>query len=165
MKTIKTFLFISTFIIFSGNSYASEPATDLMQLLPPASNTEWRLEGTPQTAEGMQLFMLINGGAELYLQKGFKRALIATFLDKKGQPYNIDIYQMNSAEIAKETNKEKTGENATEIAFGNDAQLESYYLNFWKGPYQVTVSASDESAAAQNAIKVLAKIVADRINE
>ncbi len=152
-------------MIFSTSLLAADPAANLESFLPAKSNPDWRLEGDPQTAEGMNLFVLINGGAEIYLQNGFKRALIATFLDTQDRPFNVDIYQMNSPEIAKKTNHEKVGEGAEQIAIGNDGRFEGYYLNFWTGSYQITVSASDESEASQTGIKNLARIIAGNITE
>ncbi len=163
MKNTIKFIMTLILLVFSNLLYASDNSFNLESLLPVKAGGDWRLEGSPQKAEGMNLFMLINGGAELYLHNGFKRALIATLLDRQGKPFNMDIYQMNSAEIAKKTNKEKIGEGAERISIANDARFEGYYLNFWKGPYQVTVSASYESEAFQSGIKKLAEIIAGNI--
>ncbi len=45
-----------------------------MRLLPLESDLKgWKLDGEPQSAEGIGLFELINGGAEEYVKEGFKR--------------------------------------------------------------------------------------------
>lgn len=107
--------------------------------------------------------MLINGGATLYLSLGFKKALTATLLDKQKKPINIDVFEMNSAAIAKQVNSEKVGTEAKKLSFGQDANLESYYLNFWQGPYQITISGYDSTPESIDSIINLAKIVDQKI--
>ncbi len=131
----------------------------------PASNQhkDWRVSGSIQKAEGNQLFMMINGGATLYLSLGFKRALTASFTDKHGKPINLDIFEMNSPTIAQRVNQEKVGTEAKKLAFGNDTSLESYYLNFWQGPYQITISGYGSNKESIDSIVRLAKIVDGKI--
>ena len=140
----------------------SKTSPDLEQLLP-ILHKEWQLEEPAQKAEGNRLFMLINGGATLYLSLGFQRALTATFIDKQGKPVNLDIFEMNSAAIAQQVNQKKIGSDVKKLSFGNDTSLESYYLNFWQGPYQITISASDEGLESIRSITELAKIVNKKI--
>ncbi|RPJ18816.1 MAG: hypothetical protein EHM26_09075, partial [Desulfobacteraceae bacterium] len=75
---------ISWFIAsFSAvNSQGEEPRSQepMVRLLPLESDLKgWKLDGEPQTAEGMALFELINGGADEYVKQGFRRALLATY--------------------------------------------------------------------------------------
>ena len=64
----------------------------LLQLLPLESDLKgWKLDGEPQTAEGIRLFELINGGAEEYVKEGFNRTVIATYRNNEGTRINLDI--------------------------------------------------------------------------
>jgi hypothetical protein len=145
---------------------SSTTAADLDAILPIVSkHQEWQLESPAQKAEGNQLFMLINGGATLYLSLGFKRVLIATLIDKQGKPINIDIYEMNSPSIAQQVNKAKVGLDAEKLSFGKDTSLESYYLNFWQGPYQITISGYDATPASIASIIRLARLVDQKISQ
>ncbi len=165
-KMTKRFCFILLSVFLGSASLLadSKTAVNLEAFLPTSSNhREWQLEGPVQKAEGSQLFMLINGGATLYLSLGFKKALTATLLDKQKKPINIDVFEMNSAAIAKQVNSEKVGTEAKKLSFGQDANLESYYLNFWQGPYQITISGYDSTPESIDSIINLAKIVDQKI--
>lgn len=163
---IKRVVWLSLFLLWSpALLLADTPAVlDLEIFLPPiGGQSEWQLDGPVQKAEGKQLFMLINGGATLYLSLGFKRALTATFKDRHGKPVNVDLFEMNSLLIAQRVNREKVGTEGRDLPIGNEGRLESYYLNFWQGPYQVTISGYDATAASIDSITRLAGLIADNI--
>ena len=160
------FFLLSVFTGFVFLLPNSITAADLETFLPTVSiHQEWQVENPAQKAEGNQLFMLINGGATLYLSLGFKRVLIVTLIDKEGKPINIDIFEMNSPSIAQQVNNEKVGVEAEKLSFGRNASLESYYLNFWQGPYQVSISGYDSTPASIASIIRLARIVDFKITE
>lgn len=49
------------------------------------------------------------------------------------------------------------------MPYGSDARLEAHYLNYWRGPYQMTISgyaAAPENAAA---IQTVAAVVDKRL--
>jgi len=146
----------------SGSLFAEE--IDLKQYIPSVEDEEWQLDGEASQAEGNELFMLINGGATLYLQLGFKRALIVTVKNKQGLQLNLDIYEMNSPELAQQANKEKIGENALRIEIGTEAFLEDYYINFWQGCYQITISGYDSSEESIKSITALAELVSRKVS-
>ncbi|MBM3302374.1 MAG: hypothetical protein FJY85_20785, partial [Deltaproteobacteria bacterium] len=70
---------LSTFLLWSIASFSPvfsqskepRPKEPLLRLLPPESDLKgWKLDEEPQTAEGIGLFELINGGAEEYVKEG-----------------------------------------------------------------------------------------------
>ena len=135
-----------------------------MRLLPLESDLEgWTLDGEPQTAEGMALFELINGGAEEYVKQGFRRAILATYRNHEGKRINVDIYEMLSSESAKRIFRKKAGDKGTKVPVGDEAALEDYYLNFRKGPYQVTLSGYDTQKETLEGILLMGRLVAERL--
>jgi hypothetical protein len=158
---------ISCFIVsFSAPcSHAGEPATqELLRLLPPETDLKgWTLDGEPQTAEGMALFDLINGGAEEYVKAGFRRAVTATYLNKEGKRINLDIFEMLSPESAASIYRKKAGGRGTQVAVGEEAAMEDYYLNFRKGSFQVTLSGYDTQQDTLEGIFLMGRLVAERI--
>ena len=158
----------SLFIVFFPPIFcqAEEPQTkgSLLQLLPLESDLKgWKLDGEPQTAEGMGLFELINGGAEEYVKEGFSRAVIATYRNNEGTRINLDIYEMLSPENAKNIHRKKARDKGQKVSVGEEAALEDYYLNFRKGPYQVTLSGYDTQKETLEWLLLLARLVAERI--
>ena len=164
--TISLLLFWSlvSFLPVCSQAEQSRPKESLLRLLPLESDLEgWTLDGEPETAEGIGLFELIDGGAEEYVKAGFSRAVIATYRNSEGKRINLDIYEMLSPESARTIYRKKAGEKGKKISIGEEAAMEDHYLNFLKGTYQVTVSGYDTQRETQEWILRLARLVAERI--
>jgi hypothetical protein len=141
------------------------PKESLLRLMPLDSDLkEWKLDGDPQTAEGIGLFELINGGAEEYIKEGFRRAVMATYRNNGGKRINLDIYEMLSPESAKRIYRKKAGDKGEAVSVGEEAAMEEYYLNFRKGAYQVTLSGYDTQRETLELLLRMARLVAERIS-
>ena len=148
-------------------SQAEEPRPkgSLLHLVPLESDLKgWKLDGEPQTAEGMALFELINGGAEEYVKEGFRRAVVATYINSEGKRINLDVYEMLSPESARSIYRRKAGDRGTKVPLGDEAAMEDYYLNFRKGVYQVTASAYDTRKETLEWLLQIGGLVAERIS-
>jgi hypothetical protein len=149
------------------NSQGEEPPSreTMVRLLPLESGLKgWKLDGEPQTAEGMALFELINGGAEEYVKEGFSRAVLASYLNSEGKRINVDIFEMLSSASAKSIYRKKAGDKGTKVPVGDEAALEDYYLNFRKGVYQVTLSGYDTQKETLEWLLQIGHLVAERIS-
>jgi len=162
-------IFLSWVIIlfFPIFSQAEEPRPRelLLQLMPLESDLKgWKLDGEPQTAEGIRLFELINGGAEEYVKEGFSRVILATYRNKEGKRINLEIYEMLSPEAANSIQRKKAGDKGRRVFVGEEAALDDYYLNFRKGAYQVTLSGYDTQRETLELLLGMAQLVAERIS-
>ena len=158
------FLFL---LLIPISSQAEETAgrDALLQLLPSASQLqEWKLGYIPQTAVGSELFDLINGGAEIYMQEGFKRAVLASYSNMKGNMINLEIFEMISLDSARNIFLKKIGKQGKRLPIGEDAILEDYYLNFRKGCFQVTLSLYAPEEESMKMLIEIARMVAGKIN-
>ena len=141
-----------------------QPEESLLHLLPLESDLKgWKLDGEPQTAEGIRLFELINGGAEEYVKEGFRRAVMATYRNNEGKRINLDIYEMLSPESAERIYRKKAGDKGQKVSVGEEAAMEDYYLNFRKGVYQVTLSGYDTQRETLDWLLRMALLVAGKI--
>ena len=155
---------VSFFPIFS-QAEESRPKESLLHLMPPESDLKgWKLDGEPQTAEGIRLFELINGGAEEYVKEGFSRAAMATYRNNEGKRINLDIFEMLSPEGAKGIQRKKAGGKGEKVSVGEEAAMGDYYLNFRKGVYQVTLSGYDTQRETMEWLLRMARLVAERIS-
>jgi hypothetical protein len=136
----------------------------LVRLLPLEQDLKgWKLDGEPQTAEGMALFELINGGAEEYIKQGFRRALLATYTNSEGKRINLEVYEMLSPESAKRIHRKKAGDRGATVPVGEEAAMEDYYLNFRKGSFQVTLSGYDTRKETLEWLLLMGRLVDERI--
>lgn len=158
------FLVLIVTVAFAGVVGAGEKAGSLLLLIPSESQFPgWKTDGAPETAEGQDLFLLINGGAEMYLEAGFARAVLATYKGGGGKTINLEVFEMASPESAGKIHEKKTGNKGKKLPIGDDAVLEDYYLNFRSGRFQVTISGHDSEEGTRMVLMKMARIVAERI--
>ena len=156
---------IASFSPVFSQSEETRPKEPLLRLLPLESDLKgWKLDGEPQTAEGIGLFELINGGAEEYVNEGFKRAIMATYRNNEGKLINLDIYEMLSPESARSIYGKKAGDKGTKVSVGEEATIGDYYLNFRKGAFQVTLSGYNSQKETLNWLLHMGRLIAERIS-
>lgn len=138
--------------------------TDMASFLPQTGELKgWEPVGTPQHMIGEDLFLLINGGAEIYHEYGFKQVIVQGFKNKNGKSFNLEIYEMQNPAAAYGIYTFKTGDEGKPLDVGNEGLLEDYYLNFWKGNVLVTIIGFDSENETMDGIKETAKVVAAKI--
>ncbi|MCP3952882.1 MAG: hypothetical protein GY697_11795, partial [Desulfobacterales bacterium] len=133
---------------YAGDAESVADENDFVALTAPPEG--WVTLESPRTAAGNQLFTVINGGAELYVRLGFTRAVFASYRSPAGKSINLEIYQMKTPALARKVYTRKVGPGGRAMDFGEAALFEDYYLNFYRGSYQVTVSGygTDKQTAA-----------------
>jgi hypothetical protein len=159
--TINIGFFLSILMIYSKLAADEAPKTNY---LPDLSNLKgWKMVGRPQVAEGMDLFAIINGEATLYTSRGFKRAELASYLSATGREIFVQVFKMKDPSAAKEVFELKAGQGKN-LNIGDAAILESYYLNFRKAVFQVTVSGAIPDKTDNFELETLAKEIASKIS-
>jgi hypothetical protein len=160
----KALFFLWLIVVSVGGICPREVQADSDSYLPGHSELKgWTLDDSPQRAEGEQLFVLINGGAEIYLEYGFKSAVLASYRNEKGKTISVEIYEMTDSSGAFGVYGFKTGDEGKEVSIGNQGQVEEYFLNFWKGSFLVTVSGPDSSDETIEALTSIAKTIEAKI--
>jgi len=168
MKIQKFLILIFSIAIIPGWMHCTRETThnkkEILTLLPDQDQLKgWEPFGEPQYAEGEDLFLLINGGAEIYYEYGFKQAVIHSYSREDDTSVNVEIYEMEDAKSAYGIYTFKTGENGKNIFVGTQGKLEEYYLNFWKGPYVVTLIGFDTDPTTRKSLKKIAGLIDDNI--
>jgi hypothetical protein len=103
----------------------------------------WSKDGSAQQFEGEDLFTYIDGGAEIYREYGFRRVVTQDYKDAGGRAISLEIFEMVSPEAAFGMFTFKRSGQGKVLSLGSGGELEDYYLNFWKGPYLVTLTGFD----------------------
>jgi len=107
----------------------------------------WSRDGEPQAFAGEDLYVYINGGAEIYQEYGFRRVVIQDYRNAAGRSLSLEIFEMETPAAAFGMFTFKRSGQGQDVPIGSGAELEDYYLNFWKGRYLATLTGFDESAA------------------
>ena len=139
-----------TGLILSGAWAAGGRAVqdDLRALLPAGGEAKgWVKDGDPQEFVGEDLYTYIDGGAEIYQEYGFRRVVVQDYENASGKSVSLEIFDMENPAAAFGIFSFKRSGQGKGVAVGAGAELEDYYLNFWKGRFLVTLTGFDDSAA------------------
>lgn len=135
-------------------------------LLPAAENLKgWRAKSDPRTFEGEDLFVYINGGADIYNEYGFKSVLVQEY--EKGEKHTVilEVFAMNDPGAAYGVYTFKNGAKGRKVPWGQGGMFEDYYLNFWQGEYAVTLTALDDAPQTLQGLEEIAEAVDARLPE
>jgi len=93
-------LILAWFLVM-GAGAGQTLASDISTLAPTADDLDgWTPVGDPEQYEGLDLYELINGGAEVYHEYGFRRVLAQEYGDGANRYIAVEIYEMESAAAA-----------------------------------------------------------------
>jgi hypothetical protein len=136
---------------------------DIASLLPEGEVVSgWQMLEEPQRYRGEELFLMIDGGADIYHEYGFSQVLTADYENEDGALIRLEVYEMDSPEGAYGIYSFKSGADGEALDIGQGAMLEEYYLNFWKGKLLVTIIGSDSEPVTVEQLKKLARYVDSR---
>jgi len=152
--------------VSSGQAGTQPKEGPLLSLLPDRSELiGWVEDGDHQFFEGDDLFVYIDGGAEIYFEYGFGRVIVQDYKNAAGSRLSLEIFEMNSPESAYGMFTFKSSLRGEAVDLGDDCQLADYYLNLRKGRYLVTVTGLDQESTPRDGLVSLAGIVESKIGE
>jgi hypothetical protein len=133
----------------------------------PADNAAsgWTKDGELQEYEGEDLYTYIDGGAEIYQEYGFRRIIIQDYKNAEGKSVSLEIFEMETPAAAFGMFSFKRSGGGKTLSRGAGAELEAYYLNFWKGRFLVTLTGFDEARETIDGIMAVAGIVDSKIRD
>ena len=137
---------------------------DFQKYLPQKINNKWQAAGKPESYRNEDLYLYINGGAEIYHEYGFQAVLVQDYTNMNGRKISLEIYEMTDSTAAYGIYSFKRSSAGEEFAVDKQGHLEDYYLNFWKGKYLVTLTGFDEEAETIQGLKVIATTVSHRLD-
>lgn len=161
---------VAGFCSCSGAKAPDGPATsDLMALVPETSSQGldgWHLSSQPShyaMGEENTLYDFVDGAAELYLEYGFEKVVVADFA-KGDSEIQVQIFKMKDPGAAfGYYSTQRNGPSATPLEIGTEGVLLSDMLYFWKGQFYVVVIAFTPVEGIQDTITEFAKAVSVQI--
>jgi len=151
-------------LLAAGAGPARAAQDTLKVLLPPdGAAPGWTRDGEPQEYAGEDLYVYINGGAEIYQEYGFRRVVVQDYKNAAGKPLSLEIFEMETPAAAYGMFTFKRSGLGRVIQIGSGAELEDYYLNFWKGQCLATLTGFDESAETVAGLLAVGRQVDARI--
>jgi hypothetical protein len=146
-----TNLLLSTFLL---------QATSIHGLLPENKSCgDWLAVGQTEHYQSDELYFLINGGADLYLEYGFKEVVAQSYQNNANEKISVEIYDMGSSEAAfgiYSLSKSAQGETAN---LGYFSVKTSNSLLFTSGSYLVLMRSATASASLSEGFCLLAECI------
>lgn len=130
----------------------------------PVDTADWRRVEKPQSFVGDELFKMIDGGAALYQEYGFDRAVSAHFQDGAGRTVDAEIYAMSDSAAAYGIFSITAASGEKQLALGDEGELGEYFLVFRKGRHVVTVSGQNSDKVTMDGVKLLGQAIEARID-
>lgn len=125
----------------------------------PQNTRMWVRKDAPLEYVGDNLFVYINGGAEIYEEYGFARVIVQDYTNKNDKTITLELYEMTSPESAFGMYTFKSSLGGREVSIGSQGRLEDYYLNFWKGCFLVTLTGFDADPETLGGLEEIAEKV------
>jgi len=158
MKTI--ILILSLFL--SIQLFAQQE--ELMNLLPTGEQLKnFELKAEPEYYQGDDLFFLINGGADIYLEYGFKDVISASFSNETGQNFKAEIYRMLNDSATYGIFSFNSGKRVVTYNIGDACIIQNDFLIFIKGNYYTVLTSSSNKEEQQINLVGFAEVISDKI--
>jgi len=126
-------------------------------LCPPKNIGMWSAEGETEVYIGDDLFIYINGGAEIYHEYGFVQVAVQRY--RRGDDnVSVEIYTMEGDAFGTYSFARSSRGHAVNL--GNGATAAGYYMHIWSGPELAVITAENEFENPGEAVSEIATAVA-----
>lgn len=157
-------LFIGKIFIFLSFMAFQLYGQELKQLLPSSDDLPgWKMNQQPLVYNGDDLFELIDGGADIYLEYGFTRVVSSQYADPSQNVILVEIYEMNDTAAAYGIFSLSQGKTGWKKAYGTDAAETADYICLWKGRYYIIISWLSRQTGNSDIFAQSADVIAGKI--
>lgn len=157
-------LVVSLFIFTLPGLSDTLSGQDIAGLLPsPEDLPGWKIQQGPDVYVDEDLFDLIDGGADIYFEYGFKKAISIDYFDQHQNITQAEIYEMQDASAAYGIFSLTQQVSNWNSDYGQLAVTNSDYIAFWKGKYYVNISWVSRNDASSNPMEQLAEKISSAI--
>lgn len=125
----------------------------------------WDLKIEKETYTPANLFELIDGAADLYIQYGFQRLYIATYHKNQDMEIRVELYHHNLPENAYGIYTSERMPDYNFIPVGVQGYTGEGILNFLTGEYYVKIMSAGRINAGEGDMKHIAEKIADNLKQ
>jgi hypothetical protein len=137
---------------------------DIKTLLPGDNPTgNWLQKDSAKVYSGDDLFYLINGGADVYLEYGFNQVAVARYQNPLANKIHVEIYEMEDMGGAFgifSLNSLGTGKNQD---FGDLSFLYDYNIDIWKGRCLIRATVARKDQGVMDTLLIFARAIDQKI--
>lgn len=157
-KLIPVIILCCTFLVVNTSGQVPE------SLLPtPGEIPGWKISQQPKTYTGDQLFELIDGGADIYLEYGFNQVVSVQYTDPSLNNIQVEIYEMSDDAAAYGIFSITQQMSVWSQEFGELCAVNDDYISFLKSRFYISISWSSRQRIDKPLLTRLANLIADKI--
>ncbi len=126
---------------------------------------QWEKTGELNEYVGDDLYVHINGGAEIYHEYGFNKVMVQEYTGPGEKSIIVELFEMKDNDAAYGIYSFKKGNKGEALEIPAFNQFENYYLNMQKGNIHVTITGFDSDEVTISGLKAVAGFIAEKIDE
>lgn len=123
----------------------------------------WSIKDSAEVYFDDDLFLYINGGADIYLEYGFEKVVACKYKNYDANTILVDIYKMTDPSAAYGIFSLNSSTRGNSIELGTKSILYDYYLDTWKGSYFIRCTANSKEGGIMDTLLLLAKQIDAKI--
>lgn len=140
-------------------------AREITELLPSLAKLPgWKFSQAPEVYKGDDLYVLIDGGADIYFEYGFIQVVSADYADPGQNITQAEVYEMSDAPAAYGIFSLMQQASSWTAEYGQLTVITPDYIAFWKDKYYVIVSWSSRNDPKSGSMDVLAGMISQNIS-
>jgi len=149
---------------FLYNQYPVNDHTELtVDIFPDIDG--WQRSETIRTYNADNLWDIINGAADLYLQYDFQELQIAEYINNENTSIIVEIYRHRNNACTFGIYSQERPEKGNFIPVGSQGYKEESILNFYVKDCYIKIRSHDEQEKTRNAISNIAKYLSGNIDK
>jgi hypothetical protein len=138
---------------------------DIKTLFPINSELSFcKMSDTIRDYKGDELFTYIDGGAEIFMEYGFKQVATTNYSDNNKNQLQVEIYEMKDSEAAYGAYTFYLNGEGKQFNAGTEGAFIDYFAVFWKGNFLIVISASEYKDILNPAFKEIASDIDSKIS-
>lgn len=150
--------------ILLGFGVLAQETNNILKLLPKDVEwDEWTIADSAEIYTGEDLYLFINGGADIYLEYGFEKVVNIRYKNAVAVKMHLEIYEMLDPGAAYGIFTLNSSGKGTPEDIGDAGILFDYYLHFVRDKYYVRVTTSRKEEATIKSIHQFAELVEENI--
>ncbi len=153
---IRSICLLAALLVALAQTVAAHEPTELL----PDELGDWAALGDAELFRGDELFLYIDGGADIYLEYGFREVALRDYR-RDDNVISVEVYSLDSDAYG--LYSFMRGDEAEELALGDGGALAQYYLVFWSGRHYVAVTAQSEFEGCREALAGLGRALAEKL--
>ncbi|MBU0764898.1 MAG: hypothetical protein KJ607_08695 [Bacteroidetes bacterium] len=118
---------------------------------------------TPDVFTGQDLYLLIDGGADIFLEYGFSKVVFAKYRYAGLRKISAEVYYMDNDSAAYGIYSLKKCKNGKIVDVGDEGFFCGSYLTFWKSNCMAQLSGFEKDSVTEDIIIEMGRTIAEKI--